>query len=285
MSTLSPIPHQQVDRLTPLRQRGGVQTAQGVWQGQAVFVKSLISGDPEIVDRFQHEGEVAAYLQHPNIVRLLAVTNTQLIFKFIRGGTLRDLARCGPMTPDAATAVVWGVLQAAAYLHARGVVHQDLKPENVMLLNGEANDASVRIMDFGMSHARHLHLDIHSGTRMGTPHFMAPEQFQGVRGDPRSDLYSVGVLLFDCLAGHPPYEDALGWLAGICENCAELPGPPELHPLMQGAIQRDRAERPQSAQVMLKALGQARRALGLSDLGHDEPENGNQEYSDRQAAQ
>ncbi|MFC3862034.1 serine/threonine-protein kinase [Deinococcus antarcticus] len=266
MTTPPLLPTQSFHDLTLLGQRSGVQSAVGLWRGRPVFIKSLTSSDPETVARFQHEGEVAAYLQHPNIVPLLAVTETQLIFDFVQGGTLRDLARCGPMTPDETTAVTGAVLRAVAYMHSRGVVHQDLKPENVMLLNGEPAAHHVRVMDFGMSHARHLHLDIHSGTRMGTPHFMAPEQFQGVRGDPRSDLYSVGVLLFDCLAGHPPYEDALGWLVGISENRAELPGPPELHPVMQAAIQRDLNARPQSALEMLHALCVARRALHLPEL-------------------
>jgi serine/threonine-protein kinase len=155
------------------------------------------------------------------------------------------------------------VLSGAAYLHRCGVVHQDLKPENVMLAGGEPTAAAVRIVDFGMSHARNLPLDIHSGTRMGTPHFMAPEQFQGVRGDPRSDLYSAGVLLFDALAGHPPYEDALGWLAGIRDNRAALPGPAALHPVMLAALARDPDERPGSAGEMIEAIQAAREALGL----------------------
>lgn len=252
--------------LNLLGSRSGVQTASGEWHGQPIFLKALISDDPETVARFQHEGEVAAYLNHPLLVPLLSQTETQLIFPFIQGGSLRDLARCGPMSAEDATAVTWGLLLAAEYMHARGVVHHDLKAENVMLVGGQPNVQSVRIIDFGMSHSRHLKLDIHSGTRMGTPHFMAPEQFQGVRGDPRSDLYSIGVLLFDCLAGHPPYEDALAWLVGISENRAEFPGPPELHPVMQHSIRRDPEARPQSATDMLDLLRQARHNLNLNSL-------------------
>lgn len=249
-----------------LGQSHGVQSGLGLWQEQQVFIKTLLSGDPDTVARFAHEGQVAASLDHPLVASLLSQTPTDLIFPFIQGGTLRDLARCGPMLPADATAVVWGILEAVAHLHSRGVVHHDLKPENVMLLRGKAQASQVRLIDFGMSYAAHLPLDIHSGTRMGTPHFMAPEQFQGVRGDPRSDLYSVGVLLFDCLAGHPPYEDALGWLVGISENRAELPGPALLHPVMLAAIQRDREARPQSAQEMQDLLRAARAALNLPEL-------------------
>lgn len=250
-----------------LGQRAGVLLQTGEWRGQQVFVKSLQSEDPDIAARFHHEGEVATGLHHPMIIPLLGQTPSQLIFPFIAGGTLRDLARCGPMTPADAVAVTGGILAAVTYLHEQGVVHHDLKPENVMLRGGKPLAENIRLIDFGMSYAQHLPLDIHSGTRMGTPHFMAPEQFQGVRGDPRSDLYSVGVLMFDCLAGHPPYEDALGWLVGISENRAELPGPKALHPFMHSAIQRDMTKRPQSAKEMQERLQKASAELSLCSSG------------------
>ncbi|MDO4247041.1 MAG: serine/threonine-protein kinase [Deinococcus sp.] len=260
-----------VTELEVLALRSGVKGSRGLWRGEQVYVKTLVSDDPDRVAMFHHEGEVAARVSqppngHPLVTPLLRHTHDQLIFPFLPGGTLRDLARCGPMSAEAATEVTWGVLQAVAFLHARGVTHHDLKPENVLLVGGEARMDAVRLVDFGMSHATDLPLDIHSGTRMGTPHFMAPEQFQGVRGDPRSDLYSVGVLLFDCLAGHPPYEDALGWLVGISEERAAAPGPDALQPVILWAIQRDRSCRPQSAADLLGALGQARQALGLAAL-------------------
>lgn len=246
--------------------RSGVEGGHGVWQGQQVYVKTLLSDDPDRVAMFHHEGAVAARLAHLLVTPLLAHTSSQLVFPLQRGGTLRDLVRCGPLDADAASQVTWGVLQAVAHLHRRGVTHHDLKPENVLLVGGEPRVGAVRLIDFGMSHAVDLPLDIHSGTRMGTPQFMAPEQFQGVRGDPRSDLYSVGVLLFDCLAGHPPYADALGWLVGISEERAAAPGPAALHPLMLRAIQRDRDRRPQNVQQMIAALALARRQLDLPEL-------------------
>lgn len=251
---------------TLIGQRSGVQTMLAVLEGETVFVKTLLTGDAETAALFHHEGDVVLRLYHPGIVPLLQCTESQLVFQYIPGGTLRDLARCGPMTAEEASEVTWAVLRIAEYIHAQGVVHQDIKPENVLLLGGNPTLESVRLTDFGMSHAQHLQLDIHSGTRMGTPHFMAPEQFQGVRGDPRSDLYSIGVLLFDCLAGHPPYEDALGWLVGISENRAEFPGPAALHSVMKASIQRERSDRPESATEMLELLRVARRQLGFPEL-------------------
>jgi serine/threonine protein kinase len=258
---------QSIDSPRTVAARGGVLSETGEWRGQNVFVKTVLTADTDVRERFGHEGQIAAMLDHPLVVPLLARTPTQLLFPFLPGGTLRDLALCGPMSADEASAVAMGVLHAAAHLHSRGVTHQDLKPENVLLERGAVRAASVRVIDFGMSHARNLPRDIHSGTRMGTPHFMAPEQFKGVRGDPRSDLYSVAVLMFDCLAGHPPYEDALGWLVGIHERRAALPGPAELHPVMLAALDRDPSGRPDSAAEMLQQLYSVRQNLGFSVNG------------------
>nr|WP_231557262.1 serine/threonine-protein kinase [Deinococcus sp. YIM 77859] len=246
--------------------RGGVQSEVGEWNGRVAFIKSLLTDDPEVALRFEHEGQIAEELSHPLVVPLLARTPRQLVFPFVAGGTLRERVERGPLLTAEALSVTCGVLRAVAHLHARGVTHHDLKPENVLLVGGRARAEQVRLIDFGMSHSRALPTDVHSGTRMGTPHFMAPEQFWGRRGDPRSDLYSVGVLLFDCLAGCPPYEDALGWLVGVSQERAPLPGPPELHPLLEAALSRDPADRPQSALEMQAQLQAAARALGLEAL-------------------
>ncbi|GGO17971.1 serine/threonine protein kinase [Deinococcus humi] len=262
---------QELESRTPLAERAGVLSESAQWRGLPVFVKTLMVDDPDAQARFHHEGRVAASLNHPGIVPLLAVSPRQLIFPFVEGGTLRERLECGVLDVQEATEVVMGLLHAVVYLHRQGVTHQDLKPENVLLQSGRAGQDTVRIIDFGMSHARHMPLDIHSGTRMGTPHFMAPEQFYGMRGDIRSDLYSVGVLLFDCLAGGPPYADALGWLAGIHTDRAELPGPAALHPLLRSALSRDPAQRPHSAGAMLRLLCLARQELGLSDLENPGP--------------
>ncbi|WP_369411302.1 serine/threonine-protein kinase [Deinococcus betulae] len=253
----------------PLTEHGGVLCEQALWRGQSVFVKTLVVDSPEVQRRFVHEGQVAASVACSLIVSPLQCTPDHLIFPFVPGGTLRDRLEQGQLNVEEATAVTAGVLLASAHLHARGVTHHDLKPENVLLAGGEPSAQSVRVIDFGMSHARGLPLDIHSGTRMGTPHFMAPEQFLGLRGDPRSDLYSAGVLLFDCLAGHPPYEDALGWLAGIHERRAALPGPPELHGVLRAALGRQPDDRPSSAGAMLAEVQAARVALGLTPVPED----------------
>lgn len=249
-----------------ISEQSGVRCESALWQGRPVFVKTLGVDDPGALARFQHEGRVAASLRHPQIVSPLSTSGTQLIFPFVEGGTLRDCLMKGALSAEEATEVALGVVNAVVYLHAQGITHHDLKPENVLLAGGEPGFWNVRVIDFGMSHSRELPLDIHSGTRMGTPHFMAPEQFRGVRGDARSDLYSVGVLLFDCLAGSPPFDDALGWLAGLHQNLAPLPGPQALHPVLSSTLARDPAQRPGSASELRSQLCQARTSLGLAPL-------------------
>ena len=254
--TLAPsTPAVTLSDLTALGRRGGVRLERGTWQGQAVFVKSLETGDPESRVRFHHEGRVICSLSHPALVPLLAHTGEQLLFPFVEGCSLRELLdqRRRLSVPET-LAVVGGVLEAASYFHAQGVVHQDLKPENILLVGGRAAGEAVRVTDFGMAHAEHLNEDLQAGTRMGTPQFMAPEQFLGVRGDPRSDVYAVGGLLFDCLAGEPPHPDALGWLLGLSNERLPLPGPAALHPLIERSLSRDPAERPQTAKQMQRAL-------------------------------
>lgn len=249
-----------------ISEQSGVRCEAASWQGRPVFVKTLGIDDPAALARFLHEGRVAASLSHPQIVSPLTTSEFRLVFPFVEGGTLRDCLMRGALDAGQATEVALGVLNAVAYLHAQGITHHDLKPENVLLAGGEPRFWNVRVVDFGMSHSRSLPLDIHSGTRMGTPHFMAPEQFHGVRGDARSDLYSVGVLLFDCLAGHPPFNDALGWLAGLHEDLAPFPGPEVLHPLLSSTLARDPARRPGSAHELSVQLCQARQSLGLTQL-------------------
>ncbi|MFD1730275.1 serine/threonine-protein kinase [Deinococcus malanensis] len=250
---------------------GGVVAERARWQGQDVFVKTLESRDIATARRFEHEGAVASRLNHPQLAALLARSPTQLLFSWIEGCTLRERVEQGPLAVPEALRITAGVLRGLCELHMYGITHQDLKPENVIVAASRPEAAAVRLIDFGMSHARDLPLDIHRGTRMGTPHFMAPEQFRGLRGEPRSDLYSAGVLLFDCLAGHPPYEDAMGWLAGLHDQRAPLPGPGALHPLMLASLQREPQDRPESAQAMLGWLSQVAGSLGVDLDAHGDP--------------
>lgn len=237
-----------------LGRRSGVQTEIADWNGQEVFVKTLLTTDAETVMRFHHEGQISDMLSHPNILPLMERTSSQLIFPSVKGPTLRERIASYPMTVPETLQVTACLVEALIHLHSRQVVHHDLKPENVMLRGGEITPESVLLIDFGMAHARALPRDVHSSTRLGTPHFMALEQFLGIRGDPRSDLYSLGVLIYDCLVGHPPYEDALGWLVGVPQPQPKCPQPEALQPLLCSLLQRQPDERPASAQAVKDEL-------------------------------
>jgi serine/threonine protein kinase len=243
-----------IDTPIPLGYRCGVEHARGTWEGRNIFMKVLRSSEPEDQERFSHEGLINRRLSHPLLVPLLARSDRQLAFPFVEGCTLRDLIEAGPVAPAQAVQVMTGLLSVVSYLHAQGVTHHDLKPENVMLSGRRLEAQAVRLIDLGMAHDRQALGDTHAGTRMGTPHFMAPEQFQGVRGDPRSDLYALGVLFWDALAGQPPYADPLNWLSGNRVERGPLPDPQELQPLLERCLHRDPADRFQSADEMLAAL-------------------------------
>ncbi|MFC4456048.1 serine/threonine-protein kinase [Deinococcus sonorensis] len=250
-----------VQRLDSRGVREGVDRGPAQWNGRLVFVKRLVSDQPEQRQRFRREGRVLSRLRHPLIVPLLDQGERELVFPMIAGETLRERIERGPLNVCAALQLMAGLLDALQYIHQQGVVHHDLKPENVMLVGGQLNARSVRLIDFGMAHDPLDPEDSNSVARMGTPQFMPPEQFQGRRGDPRSDLYAAGVLLWDALSGQIPHPDALGWLVGLRPERGPLPGPAALHPLLERCLSRDPAQRPQSALDLRVALDRLARSM------------------------
>lgn len=157
--------------------------------------------------RFQREEGVLRRLHHPNIVRAIIprhMSQTYLAMEFVEGPTLRALMRKGaPMPAEQALSYARQICGALAYMHQNGVVHRDLKPENILISAGGVP----KLIDFGVT------LDLHSrrltwsglSSSFGTPDYMSPEQVAGGRGDARSDLYSLGVLLFEMLTGAMPF--------------------------------------------------------------------------------
>nr|WP_281376945.1 serine/threonine-protein kinase [Deinobacterium chartae] len=225
------------------------------WQGQRVVVKSLKVDQGPARERFDREGEIAERLEHPNIVRLLARMEGLLVYEYLEGPTLRQLLWRGPLGVESALRYARGMLAGIAYAHAQGVYHLDLKPENIVI---ESRRGQVKLIDFGGARDVSLSRITHLGQRLGTPHYMAPEQFKGHRDDPRSDLYSIAVVTFEMVVGHPPFEDPLMWLLG-----RNLEGPPraalERMPLplrqwVEWGLERDLEERPASALAYLTEL-------------------------------
>lgn len=163
--------------------------------------------------RFQMEATAAARLKHPNILSILdfGVTEDNLMFmvtEFVDGASLSSrLNKYGPLTADECTFVVAQVCTAMQHAHDAGVVHRDLKPANVMLAHNATDEASVKVLDFGIAKIvdREVYLT-RTGIPLGSPAYMSPEQVTISGIDHRSDIYSLGCVIFECLEGDPPFE-------------------------------------------------------------------------------
>ena len=205
-----------------------------------------------LAQRLQREAEVVRKLEHPNIVPLLASEEGTLIYAYCPGVTLAEALEAGPLRLNRSIKVLKDVLSALAYAHDHGVIHCDVKPANI-LIKGEAS----LLTDFGF--AKDLGLTAITGdqTMLGTPSYMAPEQFRGVRTEPRSDLYAAGAVLYHMLTGAPPYgRQVLRFLAG--DDRVPLESLPRemgvLQSVIERALKRDPDRRFETADAMLEAL-------------------------------
>lgn len=202
--------------------------------------------------RFQREAEMAARLSHPHIVPIYSVDERGGIVYFVMGLVVGEplgarLARLGPMQPDEAREILRAVADALAYAHSKGVVHRDIKPDNILL---EAENGRPLVTDFGIAHAAEADSRLTvTGTAMGTPTYMSPEQAMGERDvDGRSDIYSLGVVGYQMLVGEPPFV-ASNTPAMLMKHVSERPRPlaerrPGLPVALRTAIERALAKRP-----------------------------------------
>jgi eukaryotic-like serine/threonine-protein kinase len=165
------------------------------------------SGDPEYVERFRREARAIARLNHPNIVTVIdrgeLGRHQFIVFEHVAGENLKDVVRRrGPLPVDEAVALTTQVARGLAFAHDHGVVHRDVKPQNVLI----DENGTAKVTDFGI--ARSIDPDeglTETGTVLGTSGYIAPEQASGLRVDSRSDQYSLGVVLYELLTGEPPY--------------------------------------------------------------------------------
>ena len=173
-----------------------------------------VAGDDRLRRRFAQEAEAAGRLEHPNLVHVLDVGETDagllyLIMDFVDGQSLaRSIAR-GPMAPAAVARLIGQIAAGLGHAHDRGLVHRDLKPDNVLIVASDHGPVA-RIVDFGIAIFRDDDASrvTTQGIVMGTPHYMAPEQATGGKLDARTDLFALGVILYELLAGVLPFEGA-----------------------------------------------------------------------------
>jgi tRNA A-37 threonylcarbamoyl transferase component Bud32 len=186
-----------------------VYRANDTTAGHPVALKVLdprLSWDPNALERLRREVVVSRRVQHPGVVRVHDLVTdgdrAAVVQELVEGASLAELiARQGPLPVARTVGVARGVLEALAACHEKGILHRDLKPSNVLL---EAGDR-VRLIDFGIAKVGLLTTVTHTGAVLGTPGYQAPEVLRGERPDLRADLYGVGILLFEMLAGQPPF--------------------------------------------------------------------------------
>jgi serine/threonine protein phosphatase PrpC len=206
--------------------------------------------DPGFYSRFKREQEIGVALNHPYILRVEADDGTRsrpyLVMEFLEGQTLGHLMRSiRPMPVQDALRIASRVCEALQYMHDHDVVHRDLKPENVMI----CNDGSIRIMDFGIAKYEGQRRLTFGGftPAMGTPDYMAPEQVKGKRGDRRTDIYSLGAILYEMLTGAMPFEGANPFLIMNARLSGDPEAPRKKNPNLT----------PQVEEIILKAMARA----------------------------
>jgi serine/threonine-protein kinase len=234
---------------------------------------SRFAQDREFVERFRREAEAAAGLQHPNVVAVFdrgAIDGTYYIaMQYIEGRSLKELIDSG-LSIDQAVGLVRQVLEAARFAHRHGIVHRDLKPQNVIV---DAEGKAV-VTDFGIARAGVSEIT-QAGSVLGTPHYLSPEQAQGMDVTPVSDLYSIGVILYEALTGRVPFEadSAVAIAMKQVSQTPQRPGSinakisPALDAVVMRALEKDPAQRFQSADAFIAALDAAAKEPGAPGGG------------------
>ncbi len=235
-----------------LSDNGPVRVELARWQDRMVVVKRLRAHSPFLIARMQREAEVLRKLEHENIVPLLGYDGDALIYAYIPGVNLGAALEAGPLPLSRSHKLIGDVLLALEYAHKNGVIHLDVKPENILVRGEQA-----LLADFGFAKDLAQVAITGDNVMLGTPSYMAPEQFQGERSDPRSDLYAAGAVLYHMMTGASPYgREVIRFLVG--DNRVQLaPLPPEageLAEVVYRALERTPERRFQSAREMLAAL-------------------------------
>jgi eukaryotic-like serine/threonine-protein kinase len=245
-----------------------VELAEDTQLGRRVAIKRLfasLAGDEIFEERFIREARMAAALSHPNLVAVYDVGDEDglpyIVMEYVEGETLAELmARRGPVPPDRAVKILLQVCAGLEHAHAAGLVHRDIKPQNLLL----RRDGVVKVADFGIARTLQGTQLTQVGTVLGTVAYLAPEQAAGERVTAAADIYSLGAVAYELLTGHTPYE--FESLADLAVKQQEPPPPiPEAPPDVERAVLRALgfrpADRPESAAAFAQELGPGETAV------------------------
>ena len=264
-----------VDQRYRLKEKIGSGGMADVWLAadrdldRDVAVKILhdrFAQDKEFVERFRREAQSAAGLQHPNVVSIFdrgEFGDTYFIaMEYVDGPQLKDLVKGGMSTKEAID-FTRQILNAARFAHRKGIVHRDLKPQNVLI----DDEGRARVADFGIARGESSDITA-TGSVMGTAQYLSPEQAQGKETTPRSDIYSIGVILYEALTGRVPFQGDSA-VAVALKQVSETPRrpsainpdvPPALDAVVMRALAKDPEARFKDADAFLKALDAAEKA-------------------------
>ena len=216
--------------------------ARDVRNGRQVAIKMPhpeVESDPTMFDRFRREEEIGTRIEHPGVMKVFANpgrSQVYMVMEWLDGRLLREILNERKKLPvERAVKLTVGICEALEHVHAHGVVHRDLKPENIMV----SEDDEIHLIDFGIAGsvgARRLTF-AHFSQSMGTPDYISPEQVRGKRGDARSDIYAMGVMLYEMLTGVVPFSGANPF-AVMNDRLLNQPVPPsELEPSVTPQLQ------------------------------------------------
>jgi eukaryotic-like serine/threonine-protein kinase len=249
-----------------------VYLAQDELLGRRVAVKLLqhrFAEDQEFVERFKREASSAAGLSHPNVVAVFDRGEWDgtyyIAMEYLPGRSLKSVVReHGPLSPQDSIDIVMQIVLALRFAHRRGIIHRDIKPHNVIL----DEEGRAKVTDFGIARAGASDMTL-TGSIMGTAQYLSPEQAQGHAVSESSDLYAVGVVLYELLTGSVPFEGESAVTIALMQVSAEPTPPsvrnpavgPELDVVVMRALAKDRAQRYASADELIAALQQARAGI------------------------
>ena len=239
------------------------------------LIKPEIASDKKTIERFGNELKTARMISHRNVCRMFDLGeekgNHYITMEYVSGEDLKSfIRRARQLTPGTAINIAKQVCEGLAEAHRLGVIHRDLKPQNIMI----DKEGNARIMDFGIARSLRAKGITGAGVMIGTPEYMSPEQVDGKDPDQRSDIYSLGIILYEMVTGRVPFEGDTAFTIGVKQK-SEMPRnpqelnsqiPDDLSQLILRCLEKDKEKRPQSAGELRSELESIEKGIPTSEI-------------------